>query len=201
MFIKQQVLDAINEKLNKLEVEQEKLNDTIHFLLKYNKDDIIANTIVCNVDEVDYSYSDFMYEHLSIKYISSYGTLQKIPTTLRRTMAIKDIEKVSDDICVLHFQDTNKDEDWKCPDTFLQLNKRKNEIMDITEIKARYENQEKVSENLKDSAQALGEAFKGIFGSCTKNECKCKKSSADKTKKQETAPKTKSRKNTKKEEK
>lgn len=202
MFVKKQEFDKLNAKLDKLEKNQEHLQDTLEFLCHHDRDDIIADTRAY-VDDAEYWYQNGVFDTLKLSYINSKGLLQFTKTHLKPFMRLKSVEKVDGDdaIYVLHLKDTTTDNEFNCGDKFIQLNKVTNEIIDITKIKSRYENQEKVSANLKESAQALGEAFKGIFGSCTKNECKCKKSSADKTKKQETAPKTKSRKNTKKEEK
>lgn len=194
MFISRNRLKNIERHLQDLEDKQFEQGELIEFLVEHNKDDIITSSEFVKG-------TLYPSRTLFIKYIGNNCSMCKIETNLDNTMEIKGIEKVEDDVYVLYLVDTDTREEWRCKDKFLQLDKTTNVIMDITEIKARYENQEKVSVNLKESAQALGEAFKGIFGSCTKNECKCKKSSADKTKKQETAPKIKSRKNTKKEEK
>ena len=202
MFISRNRLKNIERHLQDLEDKQFEQGELIEFLTKYDKDAIVAETEYQKLQSKNYwEYaSAYGNPHICIKYVSD-KKLRTISTGLCSSMKISNVEKVDDDIYILHFEDVDTREDWRCKDKFIQLDKTSNKIMDITDIKARYENQEKVSENLKESAQALGEAFKGIFGSCTKNECKCKKSSADKTKKQETAPKTKSRKNTKKEEK
>lgn len=192
MFISRERLKNIERHLQDLEDKQFEQGELINFLVEHNKDDIITSSEFVKG-------TLYPSRTLFIKYIGNNCSMCKIETNLDNTMEIKGIEKVEDDVYILHLVDTDTREEWRCKDKFLQLDKTTNVIMDITKIKARYENQEKVSANLKESAQALGEAFKGIFGSCTKNECK--KSSTDKTKKQETAPKSKSRKNTNKEEK
>lgn len=200
MFVKKQEFDKLNAKVDELTTRQNQLEDTVAFLSNHDRDEIVVNTINYN-DDCHYLYQTGIYSNLKILYINKMGLLKSICTHLKRYMKLESVESIDDNICILHLKDTTTDMQYNCGDKFIQLDKLENEIIDITDIKARYENQEKVSANLKESAQALGEAFKGIFGSCTKNECKCKKSSADKTKKQETAPETKSRKNTKKEEK
>ena len=194
MFISKERLRNIERHLQDLEDKQFEQGELIEFLIEHNKDDIVASTEFVK-GEI------FPSRRLFIKYINSNSKLCKLSTSLNTSMEIKHTERVNDDIFILHFEDTDIIEELKCSDKFFQLDKSKEEIIDITDIKARYENQEKVSENLKQSAQALGEAVKDLFGGCKKGECKCKKPNADKTEKQETAPKTRGRKKTNKEEK
>lgn len=161
MFIKKEELNEIKFKLRKLEEEQEKLQDTIKFLGQHNRDEIVANTKSFDDCERIFFYDTF--EKGKIEYIDNFGEYQIQAIQLRKSMKIEDIEKVDNDIYVLHFKDTTKDESFKCDDKFLQLNKSTNEILDITDIKARYENQEKVSAHLKESTQALSEVVKDFF--------------------------------------
>lgn len=170
MFIKKEELNEIREKLGtynnrfaEIEKENKKLKGTIKFLCKHNRDEIVAEIETLEVK--GFYYDSFIV----IKYINEESELCKIQTDLNLYMQIKNIENISKYIYVLHFADIRDDEECKeCEeekqkDKFLQLDTFSNEITDITDIKARYENQEKVSAHLKESAQALSEVVKDFF--------------------------------------
>lgn len=65
---------------------------------------------------------------------------------------------------------------------YYKLDKSQEMLFEITDLKEKFENQEKVSENLKQSAEAFGNSLKDIFESfksndnkkCDKEDCKCK---------------------------
>lgn len=102
------------------------------------------------------------------------------------------LEKIDDDNFVIKCKAyVNK----VLTDKYFQLTKSTGQIIDITEIKAKYENQEKVSEKLKQSAETLGDALSSIFSAPkqktqkkakpsekTKAKCECEKKSCKKGK-------------------
>lgn len=155
------------DQLERLIGEQERI---IEFFLKYGKDGISieAKSVFwgdCTAI-VSYIYDGKLYS------IQLDGYFKQLLTVIENKQTYITLKYES-----------------KTP-AYIQIDKDRKQFYDITEIKRRYENQEKVSENLKQSAEALGDALSSIFSAPkqktqkkakpsekTKAKCECEKKS------------------------
>lgn len=187
----EQLEKQFNEKI-------EKMQKTIDFITKYDKDAIR----VMSDYETHYipflgQYSD-LESYLCAEYIKNgelYKTKIKTPYYVKNE-DISIFEKIDYDTYIIKCKAYKNKE---LLDKYFQLTKSSGELIDITEIKQRYENQEKVSENLKSSAESLGNVIKDLFVGATAKNCKKgAKTSAEKCKKCGESAKTTKKTTTKK---
>lgn len=173
----------VEELEKKFNEKIDKMQKTIDFITEYDKDAIrFMSDYESHYVSLWSQYPDSEY-YLCAEYIKNgelYKTKVKTPYYVENE-DISIFEKIDYDTYIIKCKTyQNK----KLVNKYLQLTKSSGEIIDITEIKERFENQEKVSENLKSSAESLGNIFKDLFASEPAKKCKKgAKSSAEKCKK------------------
>ena len=152
----------IKNEIKTLEERIEKNEKLIKFLLANDRDACVINTqwgFFESEDAIEYIYKG---EFCSVKI--PYGVCGGILSTIEN-----DKESAI-------FKESNA---YK--NKYFKLYKDKKIFVEITDLKEKFENQEKVSENLKQSAEVLGNSLKDIMDKfiptkkeeCKKENCKC----------------------------
>lgn len=163
-----------NKRIKELEEKMESMKKTIEeklkaleFICKYDKNKIVYHKP--KAAEVFRNYYITEYVFNTIEYLYD-GCYHKVICNFADE--VLDINKINDSQAIIHAKDEKNTEKFYLLDLAFE------HISEITQIKQQYENQQKVAENLKDSAQALCNTvceFEKIFAPIENNTDKPKK--------------------------